>query len=205
MNVADPEARPVLAPAGNKSRLVADARKTTSKPPTKVGQVKSELLEGKKDSTYPADSSLPSPSLYAATALRRHEMLLRSNFSLNASCSSDASVDSFCSRASTGRIGSSSFMRRPRRSVPKPDKIGVKLEMIIPDNTTVTVPEFLDGKRRCAWVTPNTDPCYAAFHDEEWGVPVHDDRELFELLSLSGALAEHTWPAILRKRHLFRS
>lgn len=50
----------------------------------------------------------------------------------------------------------------------------------------------------------SADPCYSAFHDEEWGVPVHDDRKLFELLVLSGALAELTWPAILNKRDIFR-
>ncbi|MBA0866161.1 hypothetical protein Goshw_018479 [Gossypium schwendimanii] len=49
-----------------------------------------------------------------------------------------------------------------------------------------------------------SDLCYVAFHDEEWGVPVNDDKKLFELLSLSGALAELTWPTILSKRHLFR-
>ncbi|KAG6783209.1 hypothetical protein POTOM_012653 [Populus tomentosa] len=48
------------------------------------------------------------------------------------------------------------------------------------------------------------DPSYATFHDEEWGVPVNDDKKLFELLSLSGALAELTWPLILNKRHIFR-
>uniref|UniRef100_A0A0D3GJB5 DNA-3-methyladenine glycosylase I n=1 Tax=Oryza barthii TaxID=65489 RepID=A0A0D3GJB5_9ORYZ len=48
------------------------------------------------------------------------------------------------------------------------------------------------------------DPCYVIFHDEEWGVPVHDDRRLFELLVLSGALAELTWPEILKRRQLFR-
>ncbi|KAL5660988.1 hypothetical protein ACJX0J_028113, partial [Zea mays] len=47
-------------------------------------------------------------------------------------------------------------------------------------------------------------PCYVTFHDEEWGVPVHNDRRLFELLVLSGALAELTWPEILKKRQLFR-
>ncbi|KAK1363970.1 putative GMP synthase [Heracleum sosnowskyi] len=48
------------------------------------------------------------------------------------------------------------------------------------------------------------NPCYVAFHDEEWGVPVYDDKKLFELLSLSTALAELTWPVILSRRHLFR-
>ncbi|KAF2301526.1 hypothetical protein GH714_025501 [Hevea brasiliensis] len=48
------------------------------------------------------------------------------------------------------------------------------------------------------------DPCYATFHDEEWGVQVHDDEKLFELLCLSGALSELTWPVILNRRHIFR-
>lgn len=60
------------------------------------------------------------------------------------------------------------------------------------------------GPPRCPWVTPNTDPCYAAFHDQEWGVPVHDDKKLFEMLVLSGALAEMTWPDIISKRDTFR-
>ncbi|WVZ55870.1 hypothetical protein U9M48_006475 [Paspalum notatum var. saurae] len=60
------------------------------------------------------------------------------------------------------------------------------------------------GKTRCSWITSNSDPLYVAFHDEEWGVPSHDDRMLFELLTLSQALAELTWPAILSKREEFR-
>ncbi|CAL4929616.1 unnamed protein product [Urochloa decumbens] len=60
------------------------------------------------------------------------------------------------------------------------------------------------GRMRCSWITPNSDPLYVAFHDEEWGFPVHDDRTLFELLTLSQALAELTWPAILSKREEFR-
>lgn len=49
-----------------------------------------------------------------------------------------------------------------------------------------------------------SEPLYVAFHDEEWGVPVHDDRMLFELLTLSQALGELTWPSILSKREEFR-
>ncbi|CAN6290333.1 unnamed protein product [Urochloa humidicola] len=60
------------------------------------------------------------------------------------------------------------------------------------------------GRVRCSWITSNSDPLYVAFHDEEWGVPVHDDRTLFELLTLSQALAELTWPTILSKREEFR-
>jgi len=53
-------------------------------------------------------------------------------------------------------------------------------------------------KTRCGWVT--ADPLYVRYHDEEWGVPVHDDRRLFELLLLEGAQAGLSWITILRKR-----
>jgi len=57
-------------------------------------------------------------------------------------------------------------------------------------------------KERCAW--PGTDPLYVAYHDEEWGIPLHDDRRLFELLILEGAQAGLSWITILRKRENYR-
>ena len=57
-------------------------------------------------------------------------------------------------------------------------------------------------KTRCAWC--GTDPLYVAYHDEEWGVPVHDDRKLFEFLVLEGAQAGLSWITILRKREGYR-
>jgi DNA-3-methyladenine glycosylase I len=56
---------------------------------------------------------------------------------------------------------------------------------------------------RCAWV-PLDDPLYVAYHDEEWGVPLRDDRALFELLNLEGAQAGLSWSTILRKREGYR-
>jgi DNA-3-methyladenine glycosylase I len=58
-------------------------------------------------------------------------------------------------------------------------------------------------KKRCAW--SGTDPLYVAYHDEEWGVPVHDDRVLFEFLVLEGAQAGLSWSTILRKRDAYRN
>ena len=49
-----------------------------------------------------------------------------------------------------------------------------------------------------------TDPLYVRYHDEEWGVPVHDDRRLFEMLILEGAQAGLSWITILRKRAAYR-
>jgi len=55
---------------------------------------------------------------------------------------------------------------------------------------------------RCEWASG--DPLYIAYHDEEWGVPVHDDRRLFEMLVLEGAQAGLSWLTILRKRPAYR-
>jgi DNA-3-methyladenine glycosylase I len=56
---------------------------------------------------------------------------------------------------------------------------------------------------RCDWV-PEGDPLYLAYHDEEWGVPSHDERHLFEMLVLEGAQAGLSWSTILRKREGYR-
>ena len=60
------------------------------------------------------------------------------------------------------------------------------------------------GPVRCCWASGG-DPLYAAYHDEEWGVPLHDERALFELLCLEGAQAGLAWITILRKRDGYRS
>lgn len=52
--------------------------------------------------------------------------------------------------------------------------------------------------RRCAWVTD--DPIYQAYHDDEWGRPVHEDRKLFEMLILEGAQAGLSWITVLKRR-----
>jgi len=59
-----------------------------------------------------------------------------------------------------------------------------------------------DGRPRCPW--GEGDPLYAAYHDAEWGVPLRDDRALFELLTLEGAQAGLAWITILRKREGYR-
>jgi DNA-3-methyladenine glycosylase I len=55
---------------------------------------------------------------------------------------------------------------------------------------------------RCSW--PGVDPLYIRYHDEEWGVPVHDDRTLFEFLVLEGAQAGLSWITILKRREGYR-
>jgi DNA-3-methyladenine glycosylase I len=60
-----------------------------------------------------------------------------------------------------------------------------------------------DGITRCWWC--GTDPLYVAYHDDDWGRPVHDERELFEKLLLDGAQAGLAWITILRKREGYRA
>jgi DNA-3-methyladenine glycosylase I len=57
-------------------------------------------------------------------------------------------------------------------------------------------------KQRCEWC--GADPLYITYHDEDWGVPVHDDRKLFEMLILEGAQAGLSWLTILKKRQNYR-
>jgi len=60
----------------------------------------------------------------------------------------------------------------------------------------------MDQKSRCWWC--GEDPLYVAYHDEEWGVPSHDEQHLFEMLLLEGFQAGLSWITILRKRENFR-
>ena len=66
------------------------------------------------------------------------------------------------------------------------------------------MPQASQSITRCAWV-PLNDPLYVEYHDLEWGMPVHEDRLLFEFLVLEGAQAGLSWKTILHKRQAYRS
>jgi DNA-3-methyladenine glycosylase I len=70
------------------------------------------------------------------------------------------------------------------------------------DRRKLKAQRHADGKLRCAWCPE--DPVYLAYHDSEWGVAVHDDRRLFEMLCLEGAQAGLSWITVLRKRDTYR-
>ena len=63
--------------------------------------------------------------------------------------------------------------------------------------------EWADGKIRCRWANPKNER-YIRYHDEEWGVPVYDDRKLFEMLILECFQAGLSWECVLNKREAFR-
>jgi len=70
------------------------------------------------------------------------------------------------------------------------------------DRHTLLAVRHADGRRRCAWCP--VDPVYVAYHDTEWGVAVHAERQLFEMLCLEGAQAGLSWATILHKRAAYR-
>ncbi len=61
-----------------------------------------------------------------------------------------------------------------------------------------------DARPRCGWSYSGMSPAYMRYHDEEWGVPVHDERRQFEFLVLEGAQAGLSWATILNKREGYR-
>ncbi len=63
--------------------------------------------------------------------------------------------------------------------------------------------KWSDGKTRCLWANPKNER-YVRYHDEEWGVPVHDDNKLFEMLILECFQAGLSWECVLNKRDAFR-
>ena len=63
--------------------------------------------------------------------------------------------------------------------------------------------DWPDHRTRCPWADPGS-PVYIRYHDQEWGVPVHDDRRLFEMLVLESFQAGLSWACILNKREAFR-
>jgi DNA-3-methyladenine glycosylase I len=77
-----------------------------------------------------------------------------------------------------------------------------RIECAMTNTETRTVVRHADGLARCAWCPP--DPLYVRYHDDEWGVALHDERRLFETLCLEGAQAGLAWITVLRKRDGYR-
>jgi DNA-3-methyladenine glycosylase I len=160
LNTTEPnledEARPVLVPGGNK-KPIGPLRKPTVKPtalkPAPAQPDKLLSNEGKKE---PKSCMPPSKGFSKKVRLKGHELLLHPNLSLNASCSSDMSTESFSSWASTGRIGRQfgptarlrvGLVKR-EKSVEKVEN-GVGCELIGERGVPLE-------KRRCTWITANS-------------------------------------------------
>lgn len=156
-DIADSESRPVLGPTGNNASPLG-FQKSASKSLRKIdGSPEEGKMSKEKGNHSSVVTNTSSPKLHsasAATMLRRHQQLLQSNLSLNASCSSDASTDSFQSRASTGRLlRSTSVGSRRKPNISKPRSVvsdgGLDFGLDSPPPLGLQI-------KKCAWVTPNT-------------------------------------------------
>nr|VDD58783.1 unnamed protein product [Brassica oleracea] len=182
-----PRLRSVLGPTGNKLQR---------KPP---GMMKLE----KKKTMEPKDEKTKKPETPASPTTT-----LKQCSSMTASYSSDAS--SSCESLPLSVASSSSCKKPVRRSGSVSSASGTLRRKQVDEKEDKVAAGasngdcFADGRKRCAWITPKSDQSYVAFHDEEWGVPVQDDKKLFELLCLSGALSELSWTDILSRRPLLR-
>lgn len=156
---------------------VSSPRKNNGKTPN----IHRLSLEGKRDESH--------GNSVAATLLKRA--------ALNVSACSCSSTET-PSCTSTKSLPSFPLQRKPKKLICPWKQDG----RVVPDEISLSTPPPFSN--RCAWITQYSDPNYVAFHDNEWGVPVHDDKRLFELLVLSGALAELSWSAILNARDTYR-
>ncbi|CAL1410996.1 unnamed protein product [Linum trigynum] len=176
------EPRGVLVPAGNRVRV---PNPDESQRKTEV-QKKIQQQQGKSKRQPPV----------TVVASKVSPTAVKSNFSVDSVSSSEDSSSS--SSAGSGLSGKKSNVKRQVKSSASPCRRGGELAV-------EHSPTRQEGPaKRCDWITPNSDPLYASFHDEEWGVPVYDDRRLLELLVFSQALAEMSWPEILHLRLTFR-
>lgn len=154
MNVAEAETRSTLGTAPKKASPFI-THKAVSKSLRKL-EISSSGHSGsdeKISSASPAETVSSSPrkhTLNVASILRRHEQNLNSNLSLNASFSSDASMDSFHSRASTGRLIRSYSVGSRSKSYPS------KPRSVVSEGALDSPPSGSETKKRCAWVTPNS-------------------------------------------------
>jgi DNA-3-methyladenine glycosylase I len=103
-------------------------------------------------------------------------------------------------RAAVRRTGPGATSKRPKRA-PAPARVAARKPAPAPPRPSLTAHE--DGRQRCAWARL-TNPLYLAYHDHEWGVPLHDEHRLFEMIVLEGAQAGLAWETILNKREHYR-
>ncbi|KAL1349230.1 hypothetical protein HN51_025744 [Arachis hypogaea] len=157
---------------------------------------------------------IPRSSVTKAPSLERK----KSKSFKEGSCVVEASL-SYSSSLITDSPGSIAAVRREQMALQQAQRKmriahygrskSAKFERVVvplPDPSSTTLPsKIIDEEKRCSFITPNSDPIYIAYHDEEWGVPVHDDKMLFELLVLSGAQVGSDWTSTLKKRQDFRA
>ncbi|KAG5016536.1 hypothetical protein AAZX31_08G229200 [Glycine max] len=191
--------------------LVSPKSKSPRPPPIKRGN-ESNGLNSSSEKIVTPRNTIKTPTLERKKSKSFKE---RSYDALGLSASTEASL-SYSSNLITESPGSIAAVRREQMALQHAQRKmkiahygrskSAKFERVVPlDPSSNLTSKTSEEEKRCSFITANSDPIYIAYHDEEWGVPVHDDKMLFELLVLSGAQVGSDWTSILKKRQDFRA
>ncbi|GMH31202.1 hypothetical protein Nepgr_033045 [Nepenthes gracilis] len=163
-----------------------------------------EKSRGPKEKERPSQHSFFFKQLkkvYPLGIQRSNSLLSISSISLS---STDSSLtDSSCALDSKISLSLESI-RRIRDPEIETREVAVATS-IAQQHTNNATPSSIDGElKRCNWITKNSDEAYVSFHDKQWGAPVYEDNQLFELLAMSGMLMDYNWTEILRRKEQLR-
>ncbi|GJN17447.1 hypothetical protein PR202_gb04511 [Eleusine coracana subsp. coracana] len=216
--VAQIDGRPVLQPAGNRVAPTPDAAR-----PLKKSLHKSFSMPASYDNNNaayaaprpaPAEKAayLPPPTPAAARATTKAEKSRTTKAGKKAGAAvlpvvTFAALDAFepagsIAAAQREHVALAQAQRKQRIAHYGRTASFSRVEGRV-GTATAASPTGHDEKR-CSFITPYSDPLYVAYHDDEWGLPVHDDELLFEMLTLSGVQVGADWTSILKKRHFYR-
>ncbi|KAJ3696069.1 hypothetical protein LUZ60_001446 [Juncus effusus] len=201
--VAQIDGRAVLQPAGN--RVVVDSTRPVKKSLTKSLSLPSSF----SNSTTTTTSSIFDLAMGVLTHTsetnvtnQRCVPAIPPKPSRSKKVREQAvSIDVAGSIAAAQRVQAASVQAQRKMKIAH---YGRTKSMVERKTNTLLVLDSSCEEKRCSFITPYSDPLYVAYHDEEWGVPAHDDKLLFELLVLSGAQVGSDWTSILKKREDFR-
>ncbi|KAH0455049.1 hypothetical protein IEQ34_016973 [Dendrobium chrysotoxum] len=197
------DGRPVLQPAINRFSPALDPTKSMKKPSSPPA--KAVLKRG--NDTNGLNSSGEKPPTPRSAAAKPPIVVRKKSKKLFAGglpglepAALTAAATAAGSIAAAQREQASLMQQQRKLRIAHYGKMSAKLQ-----NKSVAVHSGNNGgvnqeEKRCTFITSNSDPFYVAYHDEEWGVPVHDDKILFELLVLCGFQVGLDWTTILKRR-----
>ncbi|XP_020573909.1 uncharacterized protein LOC110020221 [Phalaenopsis equestris] len=190
------DGRPALQPTINHHSASPDPTKYTKKPTSPSSKT---VLKRRNDPNWLTSSSEKPPT--PKSAAKQPIVVRKKSKKVFA-----GGIQGLETMAAAGSIAAAqrdqAFLMKQQRKlrVAQYGRTAAKLQSEVVAVDSVSNGEVNQEEKRCSFITSNSDPLYVAYHDEEWGVPVHDDKILFELLVLSGFQVGLDWTTILKKR-----
>ncbi|CAM6010147.1 unnamed protein product, partial [Sphagnum balticum] len=189
-----------------RTRLLPQVTASSPAPRSSSSDIKPRLSASTEQQPRAATSSLTSSLVSRPSSPSRTESPKSITSSGDCSNNSDTSSSMSSGNVATTRKLMPEFQAQQQQQM----AAGFKHIQASHKTSARVVPEGLpmsptsNVKKRCGWITSQSDAALIAYHDEEWGVPIYDERLLFELIVLAGAQAELSWSSILALRDDFR-